>query len=122
MAVGWIKDLLNPSDELHTWRRTPRPPCCDFNCWESASRLGFSASSFTRLPRPQLAGHHRFAGLLVLYIDVALHTRGSPSPGKDLDLDPQLVARNYGPAKARLLDSGKHDQLVLAIGNFRQQQ
>ena len=61
-------------------------------------------------------------GEFAIHGGAAFELAESAAPGEHLHLDPQLVAGNHGPAEAGIVDGDEIEQLLLAVGNFLQQQ
>src|SRR5579863_3448838 len=68
------------------------------------------------------ASNHTLAGEFAINVGFALQpSRGLPE-GEDFDFDSQLIARNHRPPEPRALNSGKYQQLVVAIADFFEEQ
>ena len=55
-------------------------------------------------------------------VGLALQAAGGSAKGEDIDLDAQLIAGRNRAAEARALNSGEDQQLVVAVGDFGEQQ
>jgi glutamate carboxypeptidase len=87
-----------------------------------AGRFGIYRLLLAGRARQQAAGDHAFANQLVLHIGFALEAAGGAAEGENVHLDAKLIARRYRPPEARALDTGKHQQLIVAVLNFAEQQ
>src|ERR1700738_309837 len=70
----------------------------------------------------QAAGDGSFGDLLIFDENDALHADRVAAPSFDVNFDSQLLSRNHRPAKASFFNPGETHELVLAVGNFGEQQ
>src|SRR5580658_1787876 len=98
MAVGWTLNLLPPM--------APRFPWCLAKA-SSAHETDQPACS-SPAPRRQACRRRR----------LPLHAPSVAAPDSYVDLDPQLIARDYRAPELGSLNSGEQHQLALAVFHF----